>query len=202
VTDGRPPRRWARWGPIAAVLLALAGGLLVWELGDDHGDAGRDLPPVEITSDAPHRATLAELAAASDLVVRAEVVATDRGRLFGDAGANAIESRVVTLSVTRVLRGAAAPGSGTVLVEEEGWTADGAPLIVDGLGPSEVSDDAVWFLTRVGSEEELRYVVVSAEGRYRVDGDRLRGAAGDDPLVAELAALGPAALEAAVLAAP
>ena len=108
----------------------------------------------------------------------------------------------MTLSVTRVLRGAAVPDGATVLVEEEGWSADGAPLIVDGLRPSQTGDDAIWFLTEVGSEEELRYVVVSAEGRYVIDGDHLRGAAGDDPLVAEAAALGPAGLEAAVVALP
>jgi hypothetical protein len=185
------------------VVLALSGGLVVWQLGDD-GPADRDeqtLAPVAASSDAPRRASLAELATASDLVVRAQVVATDRGRVFGDPGSDAaIESRVVTLTIRRVLRGIGTSPDATLLVEEEGWTADGAPLVVDGAPPSEVGDDAIWFLTEVGAEEEQRYVVVSAEGRYVVDASGLRGAVGDDPLVAELAALGPDGLEAAIAA--
>jgi hypothetical protein len=111
----------------------------------------------------------------------------------------------VALSVTEVLHGAGAEPGGRVLVEEEGWDADGAPLVVDGLAPSADGDDAIWFLTRVGTEEEeeeeeARYVVVSAEGRYLVHGRRLTGASGDDPLVATLAAMSPEELAAAVRA--
>ena len=76
-----------------AVLLPLVGGL-VWRLGADDADARRTGWPVEVTSDAPRLATLAELTAASDLVVRAQVVSTARGRVFGDPGSDAaIESR-------------------------------------------------------------------------------------------------------------
>lgn len=188
---------------MVAVLLALTGGLVVWQLGDDGPANRRDtaLEPVEATSDAPRLAGLAELVGASDLVVRAQVVSTDRGRVFGDPGSDAaIESRVVTLTVRRVLRGTGVAPDATVVIEEEGWTADGAPLVVDGAPPSQAGDDAIWFLTKVGAEEEQRYVVVSAEGRYLVDSGRLRGAAGDDPLVAQLVALGPDGLEAAVAA--
>ena len=124
--------------------------------------------------------------------------------MFADSGGSgAIESRVVHLRVTarparrRRPRPAIASSS-----RRRGGRAEGAPLVVDGLAPSAMGDDAVWFLIRVGDDEEARYVVVSAEGRYLVRGDRLVGAAGDDPLVAELAALGAAGLEAAVVAAP
>ena len=193
----------ARWLPALAVVVALAVGGGVWLAGRDGPAPPRaeDLPPVQVTSDAPRRATLDELAAAADLVVRAQVVGTARGRVFGDPGAtSAIESRVVTLQVTRVLRGTGGEPGGRLLVEEEGWTLDGAPLIVDGLAPSTVGDDAIWFLASVGADEDARYVVVSAEGRYLVDGDALEGAAGDDPLIAELEALGAAGLEGAVTA--
>jgi hypothetical protein len=155
-----------------------------------------------VSSDAPRRTSLAELAAASDVVVRGEVVGTARGRLFGDPGGEAtIESRVLTLRIDAVLHGTD-PGQVQVLVEEEGWDGDGAPLIVDGADPSTPGDRGIWFLSRVGSGEERRYVVVSAEGRYLVDGPRLRGARGDDPLVAQLEALGTAGLTTAVVALP
>ena len=192
-----------RWGPIAAVAIAavVTAALVVWS-GPDEPAPDEPLPPIEVTSDAPRVGSLEELLAASDLVVRASVVGTDRGRVFGEGDA-AIESRVVQLRVLGVLKGdGALAGGGTVLVEEEGWSADGAPLIVDGLAPSQVGDDAIWFLLRVGQDEELRYVVVSAQGRYLVRGDRLEGAAGDDPLIAELVALGPAGLEVAAAASP
>ena len=75
------------------------------------------------------------------------------------------------------------------MVEEEGWLEDGAPLIVDGAAPSTVGDDGVWFLVDVGDADLPIYVVVSAQGRYLVDDGALSGAAGDDPLVDELASL-------------
>jgi len=100
-----------------------------------------------------------------------------------------------------VLRGSVSVGA-TLLVEEEGWSADGAPLVVDGLHPSAVDDDAIWFLVDVGAADVPVLVVVSAQGRYVVHGDALTGAAGDDPLIAELSALGAGGLAAAVRALP
>jgi hypothetical protein len=188
-----------------AVVLAVVIGLVVWRSGDSSDDAADrpELAPVEVTSDAPRLTSLQDLLRLSDLVVRAEVTGTERGRVFADpGGSGAIESRVVHLRVTTVLRGVGAQAGDRLLVEEEGWTAEGAPLVVDGLAPSAMGDDAVWFLIRAGDDEEARYVVVSAEGRYLVRGDQLVGAAGDDPLVARLTALGAAGLEAAVVAAP
>jgi hypothetical protein len=200
-----PPARLARWGPPAVLVLAVAVGLLAWAgRGEDRGDEGvAERAPVAVTSDAPRHAALAELVAASELVVRAEVTATERGRVFGDPRSDgAIESRLVHLEVTSVLHGhGPAPGD-LLLVEEEGWTADGAPLVVDGLAPSATGDDGIWFLQRVGQDEDARYVVVGAEGRYLVDGERLTAAAGDDPLVAAAVALGPRALADAIRAVP
>jgi len=193
------------WGPAVAVVVALVVGVVVWRSGDTSDDAAdrTDLAPVEVTSDAARLPSLQDLLEVSDLVVRAEVTGTERGRVFADpGGSGAIESRVVHLRVTTVLRGAGAEAGDRLLVEEEGWTAEGAPLVVDGLAPSATGDDAVWFLIRAGDDEEARYVVVSAEGRYLVRGDRLVGAAGDDPLVAQLTALGAAGLEAAVASSP
>lgn len=208
MTDAAPRRRSrARWLPVLAVVVAVAVGGIAW-LGGDDPEPNRDeaLPPVAVASDAPRLASLQQLVAGSDLIVRARVVRTERGRVFGDpGGGSAIESRVVTLEVVRVLGGTdrpeQRPAAGDRLrLEEEGWTLEGAPLVVDGLGPSREGDDAIWFLTGVGTDEEARYVVVSAEGRYLVDGDELTGADGDDPLIRDLEGLGAAGLEAAVTA--
>ncbi len=197
---GRRPR-WAVALPAAAVVAAIVVAFLA--LGDaDHDPDGAgasgtassaSLPAdaVAVSSDAPAADSLAELVDGADLVVRAEVVATERGRWFGDGGDGArIQSRLVTLRVTDVLAGRA-PAAPTLLVEEEGWLEDGAPLVVDGAAPSRVGDEGVWFLVDGGDPELGAYVVVGVQGRYLVAGPdgELDGAAGGDPLVRRLAAL-------------
>jgi hypothetical protein len=195
--------RWRAAGPAIAVVVAVVAGVALAR-GDDAEDAptATTAPaPVAVTSDAPTLDTLEDLAASADLIVRAVVTGTERGRLFGDpASGTAIESRLVTLSVTSVLRGEAPDGD--LLLEEEGWTQDGAPLVVDGAAPSQDGDDGIWFLTEVQGPEGPAYVVVSAQGRYLVDGDHVRGAAGDDPLVAELRTLSVDALTERIAALP
>lgn len=213
-----PPRRPRRWvAPLVAVVVAGVLAAVLLAGGSDGGppdDGGADgaaggsggsastttvaPDPVAIESDAPMYATLEELLAASDLVVRARVTGTERGRVFGDPedqGGDAIESRLVAVEVTDVLSGAAPPD--VFYIEEEGWLLDGAPLVVDGLSPSAEGDDAIWFLVDPtdAADEASPFVTVNAQGRYVVDGDALVGAEGDDPLVAELAALTPDQLE-------
>ncbi|HMJ78969.1 MAG TPA: hypothetical protein VK507_23490 [Iamia sp.] len=155
--------------------------------------------PVEIESDSPTYATLDELLAATDLVVRARVTSTERGRVFGEPGEEtALESRLVALEVTEVLRGPEPPPE--FLVEEEGWLLDGSPLIVDGLVPSAEGDDAIWFLVdpSADTQEPTPFVTVNAQGRYLVVDGALIGADGTDPLVGRLIALGPDGLERAI----
>jgi len=120
--------------------------------------------------------------------VRAEVVAATPGRLFGQPGAGAIRSRLVTLRVDEVLAGTPPP-TATIVVEEEGWLEDGTPVVVDGAPGSRPGDDAVWFLVEVASPDVPVHVSVGAQGRYLISEGGLRGADGDDPLVRELAAL-------------
>lgn len=195
--------RWRALGPAIAVVVAIVAGVVLTR-GDDTVDAPTattEPAPVAVTSNAPMLATLDALVAASDVIVRGVVSSTERGRLFGDpATGTAIESRLVTLSVTRVLRGDAPVDD--LLIEEEGWTQEGAPLVVDGAEGSQDGDDGIWFLTEVQGPEGPAYVVVSAQGRYLVDGDRLRGAAGDDPMVAELSGLSVDALADRIAALP
>lgn len=194
---------WSRTGPLLAVAVAaLAGTAIALARPDDAPAPPAPPAPVAVTSDAPRLGSLVDLVASSDLVVRGVVTRAEHGRVFGDPGSEAtIESRTLTLRIDQVLHGTV-PDGHQVLVEEEGWDGDGAPLIVDGAAPSAEGDDGIWFLVDVGTAEEQRYVVLSSEGRYLVRGDHLRGAAGNDPVVARLAGLGPVGLAAAIAALP
>ena len=134
----------------------------------------------------------------SDLIVRGRVVATERGPLVGEADASVV-ARVVTLQVEDVLGGRLAASTttdrGTILVEEEGWLPDGSPLIVNGVAPSQVGDDGIWFL-QVSPDPDLpSFLVINSQGRYLVDGNGLRGGDQRDALVQELQRLSPDALE-------
>jgi hypothetical protein len=201
---------WRWLGPAVAVLVALGTGVAVAGRSGDGGAGDGPQPvrsgepaPVAVGSDAPRFRSLDELVAASDVVVRGEVVATERGRPFGEPGGTTIVSRLVTLRVDTVLAGTA-PGGDAVLVEDEGWLEDGAPLVVDGVPPTAEGDAGVWFLAAGGDPDVPAYLAVGPQGRYLADADAdsdgLRPAAAD-PLAAELAALGEDGLAAAVAAA-
>ena len=187
-------------GILAVVLVA--GGSTGDGAGSGDGTSTTSTPaPVDISSDSPAYATLDELLAASDLVVRARVTSTERGRVFGEPGEEtALESRLVALEVTEVLRGTAPPPE--ILVEEEGWLLDGSPLIVDGLVPSATGDDAIWFLVDPSDDpqEATPFVTTNSQGRYIVVDDQLIGPDGDDPLVTRIEALTPDALAEAIRA--
>lgn len=154
--------------------------------GSERGPAGAGPTAVEVSSDAPAHRSLDELVAAADTVVRGKVLGTERGRWFGDgADSPRIQSRLVTLRVDEVLAGADV--SDTVLIEEEGWLDDGAPLVVDGAQPSRRGDRGIYFLVDGGDPQLGAYVILGAEGRYLTpDGTTLTGAEGDHPLVAAL----------------
>jgi hypothetical protein len=129
--------------------------------------------------------SLIEMAAASDAVVRATVVTTERGRLVGDPGAGGIVTRVVTLKVDESFDSEMdGLGEGaTLLVEEEGWLPTGEELIVDDLQPSAPGDAGVWFLQALDETEAPTFIVINSQGRFlNVDGHVVGGRA-DDPLV-------------------
>lgn len=157
---------------------------------DAGGSAAGGTPrPVEVSSDAPRVRDLNELVGSADVVVEAEVVSSAEGRWFGDdVGSGAILSRLVTLRVLDVIAGTP-PASDSVLVEEEGWTADGSPLVVDGLAAAGVGDRGIWFLVDGGDPEVGAYLLVGAQGRYLIRDEGLAGASGGDALVAELSAM-------------
>ena len=65
---------------------------------------------VAVTSDAPRVGSLEELAASADLVVRGEVVATERGRVFGEPGGDAPSSHGSSPSRSPTCCAGTAPG--------------------------------------------------------------------------------------------
>ena len=71
----------------------------------------------------------------------------------------------------------------SVLVEEEGWLVDGRPLEVNGLAPSHEGMEAIWFLDALPPGELPGFLVINHQGRYALDGNRVEGAGGGDPLV-------------------
>ena len=187
-------RRRAALLPLGVVLLALVVGLVVVvnRGGDGDGDvASEELVRVDATP-AVRYATLAELAGASDVVVRGEVVDIARGRTVGgqpgDGGApvGAVVSRLVTVRVDEVLAGgdgSLAPG-GQVVVEEEGWLTDGRAIALNGARPPEVGDEGIWFLDAIDDPDLPLFVTVNTQGRFlSPGGGALEGTDPEDPLV-------------------
>lgn len=223
----KPSVRWTAVIPAAVAVVALVATLVVALRPTDSSEpavrdaeeaAGLSSPdpskvPVRITSSAPRYGSLSHLVAASQLIVEAEVVSSAEGRWFGEpsvrGGSGRILSRLVTLRVTRVLSGPS-PAGDEILVEEEGWAEDGAPLVVDGLAAAAEGDRGVWFLVAGGDPEVGAYLVVNFQGRYLIDGGRLVGASPDPnqsdeaygfDLVDEIEAMTPEELVPAVAAA-
>lgn len=195
---------WARLLPMSAVLLAIGAATLVattpWDTAGSAGavpeTAAMPADAVRVSSDGPRFPTLDNLVAASDVVVRGRVVATERGRWFGDEASTArVQSRLVTLEVDEVLAGTL--NADALVIEEEGWLSDGSPLVVDGAAPSRSGDEGIWFLAEGGDPTLGAHVVVGAQGRYlvRAPGDPVLGATLDDPLIADLSSLTATELE-------
>jgi hypothetical protein len=149
---------------------------------------GEQTPAIDLDSSAADLALLDELVAASDLVVVGTVADLTDGRQITapvDPDA-ALLTRLVVLDVSAVLTGTS---SGDVIVEEPAALGNGTPVVVDGVQPLDVGDEAVWFLVAGDSETMPYFAVVNRQGRYTVAGDTLQPAS-DDPLGTELAALG------------
>lgn len=198
--------RWA-WASLAVPLL-VAIGLAAWTGRTDRDATEPATPsvtsaapvaPVELQADTgPRAATVDDLVRASDVVVEGTVVATQRGRAVGTAR-QGIVTRLVEVRVDRVLAGdvGVVGTDGSVIVEEEGWLADGRPVRVNGVEPSAVGDRGVYFLVR-GTGEEFPYTaVVSDQGRYLLDPadpTRVRPSGSADPLVRRIEAEGVSAL--------
>jgi hypothetical protein len=165
---------------IAAVVVVAA----TWTWS--RGDAPDDTPePLRVRATSVYDfSSLDEMGAASDLVVEADVVAVERGRLVGEPGEGGVISRIVTLAVVDVIRGDTT--ATTVIVEEEGWLSDGTPIIVDDVEPSVVGDHGVWFLDALDAlngADLPAYLVINSQGRMLERDDRVEGGDQTDPLV-------------------
>jgi hypothetical protein len=93
---------------------------------------------------------------------------------------------LVTVRIDDVLKGATGERLATVVIEEEGWLADGTPIAVNGLAPSTEQDRGVWFLDRIETGEGPTYVVVNEQGRYVARDGRTVGADTDDALITKI----------------
>ena len=183
----RPSRSRALVVALVAVpvVLAVVVALLVSrsDSGGGQDDASEvvDLEAVDTVTVS----SVAEMTAASECVLRGEVVHTERGRALSAE----LVSRLVQLRVDDALAGDCP--TGTVVLEEEGWLADGTPVSVEGWPGSEEGDVGVWFLVAGRSDEMPYAATVVAAGAPRWRDDRsvapgsapawLREALGDGP---------------------
>ena len=172
-------------------------GVATWTWG--RGPGGDDPPlPLRVRATSIYDfSSLEEMSAASDVVVEADVIAVERGRLVGEPDEGGVISRIVTLAVDRVISGVIggvisgdpAGGVSTVIVEEEGWLPDGTPIIVDDVEPSAVGDHGVWFLDALDDADRAdlpAYLVINSQGRMLERDDRVEGGDQTDPLVREV----------------
>jgi hypothetical protein len=163
------------------------------------GDGPATSQPVRLSSSGAAFTTLDELIDASDVVVIGRAVSVAPGRLFAAGDSAGFVSQISMIEVGAVLAGPD-PGA-TIALEEEATMPDGRSVIVDGLRPTHVGDQGIFFLIR--GDPELRYFA-SAGTVGRLLRSSLR--AGDDGLLvvddnelaAELAAMGGRALSKAV----
>ncbi|HEX4981902.1 MAG TPA: hypothetical protein VFV63_09395 [Ilumatobacteraceae bacterium] len=170
--------------PIAAIVTVVAVSATWWW---SHGPTRVDAPqPLRVHATSIYDfASLDEMAAASDLVVEADVVAVERGRLVGEPDQGGVISRIVTLAIDDVIGGETTAPS-TVIVEEEGWLPDGTPIIVDDVEPSSVGDHGVWFLDALEAPDGAdmpAYLVINSQGRLLDRDGRVVGGDQTDPLV-------------------
>jgi hypothetical protein len=192
----RRQRALGIWLPV--VLCVVAGGVAAAVLARQ-----TDPTPVRAPLDVQAQSifaftTIGEMTAASDLVVVGSVAAVAEGRLIGSPGGTSVRSQFTTITVQRVLAGVA---PAAVVIEEEAALADGTPITVNGVAPSEVGDRAVWFLDQLEGEESPVYLVINSQGRVLDEGGRAVGGDQRDALVQAIQRLGFDAVIAEVCAA-
>lgn len=183
-----------RWFPAIALV---AGSVVVGfaQLGGDEGELSPER--LAISSSAPKFALLAELVAASDVVLVGTVAGTEQGRTVTapDDPDSGIRTRLVDVDVTQILVGEV---PARIVVEEAATLTDGTPIAVDGMNELRDGDRAVWFLVAGGSDSMPYFAAVNGQARYEVVGDTLE-AGGGDALSRQLVALGVGGLTEAIL---
>jgi hypothetical protein len=108
--------------------------------------------------------SLTAMTAGSDLVIRGRVTRIERGRTIEADKVDSFTFRSVYVEVDDVLRGTTPSGSPKeVLIEEEGWTAEGVGYSLNGSKWAQTGDEAIFFLTF--KEENATYRLVNSQGR-------------------------------------
>jgi hypothetical protein len=129
--------------------------------------------------------TTDELVKRVDAVVLAQAVSTTPGRVAYSAnGADALPFEVVEFNVLDGIKGAKTGGQ--VLVERAGGTdpeGNTVHLDIDG-GEFEIGNTYLLFLKR--QEDGPYYYQINDQGRFQVEGGRLRAVATDDEVTAPL----------------
>jgi hypothetical protein len=185
---------------VAAVVVVLGAAAVFGALRA--GGEGSERP-LAIESSGAMYSSLEQLVDASDVVIIGRAHSVSSGRTFGSADGGAVRSQVVELEVGAVLAGDT-PGA-VVALEEEATTADGRAVVVDGLRPTRVGDQGLFFLVRGADPAVPYYATVSTAGRYlrrstKSGDDRLMGARASGQLAAQLADMGGRRLTDAVVA--
>jgi hypothetical protein len=137
--------------------------------------------PVRVRSTGRVFTTLDHLVDASEVVVIGRAVSVAPGRLFTDSGSGSssegVVSQITMIEVGAVLAG---PDPGQVIaLEEEATTSDGRSLVVDGLRPTRVGDQGIFFLVH-GDPDISYFATVATSGRLL----RASLGSGDDHLLA------------------
>jgi hypothetical protein len=148
---------------VLVVGVALFAGWMLVDAGDD------PVPPVAVAADGPRFDTVEEMAAASDVVVRGDVVAVEEGRAITDPERPdvGIVTRLLEIRVAATLRG---PRHDTIVVEQEAALLDGTPIVVNGLPPVSVGTEAVWFLLEGDGGEFPYAALINEQGLIPFDG--------------------------------
>ncbi|CUR57447.1 exported hypothetical protein [metagenome] len=131
-------------GLAAALLLAVVMSAWVWgRPGSSRYSETpeRSVDGREIWYDNPQA-----IAKSSDLVVRARVTATSKGRTYSEGQGDEYTSRYVDLEILETFKGAEVFGS-SIRMEEEGWDAEGVGYVVNGLQWSHVGEEGYYFLS-------------------------------------------------------
>jgi hypothetical protein len=135
------------------------------------------------------RASLKEVATASDVIVVGAIGSEQDGITFG-SGAGALNYSELIVDVERVVKGDAPNGSVKVLLIRE--LADGRPVDVEGR-PTPTGAQSIWLLKRVDAQFERpdTYVLTSLAGVLPSENGRIADeGASDTPAVQEAVALG------------
>jgi hypothetical protein len=174
-------RRRPSLGIWLPVVVCLAAGGVAAALLARESEPAIVRAPIDVQAQSVFAfATIGEMTLASDLVVVGSVATISDGRLVGSPDGAAVRSQFTTVAVEQVLAGVA---PAAVVIEEEAALADGTPITINGVAPSEVGDRAVWFLDQLEGEESPVYLVINSQGRVIDEGGRAVGGDQRDALV-------------------